>query len=231
MISTRPSRATKTGSWPRWARTKSQTPSSVPAELEALLQTAVGLVGGDDEVLLDRGAGHLPIGALLLVQGSHVRHDEARRLHCLLDGVPDGVAAVVEDHRHPAAGLEDAGVLAEHAASGAGSRPALLLGLVDDRLRLGVRPDAMPGLNEEVEIGVVDVLAEGRVGEDVVDAVVRDAKRGCGPSGDACGASILLAGRLGTGPTSWKRSRDGWPCRPVFQGSHSEIWEARSRHR
>ena len=41
----------------------------------------VGLVGGDDQVLLDRGAGDLAVGALLLVQGADVGDDEARRQH------------------------------------------------------------------------------------------------------------------------------------------------------
>src|SRR5206468_2647526 len=44
--------------------------------------------------------------------------------------------------------------------------------LVDDGLRLRVGPHAMPGLDEEVEVGVVDVFTKRRIGEDVIDRAV-----------------------------------------------------------
>ena len=79
----------------------------------------------------------------------------------------------MEHHGHPAAGLEHAVVFLEaplHQMLVLGQ--ALLLELVDDGFGRGVGEDPMPGLHQEVQVGVVDVLAEGRVGEDVVDGIV-----------------------------------------------------------
>ena len=44
-----------------------------------------------------------------------------------------------------------------------------VLEVVNDGLRRRVSNDTMPALDQEVEISVKDVLAEGWVGEDVVD--------------------------------------------------------------
>ena len=82
---------------------------------EAALQSSVRLVGRNDEVLLDRRARHLAIGALLLVESPYVSDHEPRGEHRLLDGVPYGVAGVVEDDGDPATGLEDPAVLGEAA--------------------------------------------------------------------------------------------------------------------
>ena len=148
-----------------------------PREREAFLQTVVGLVGGDHQILLDRGAGDLPVGALLLVHGAHVGDDEARGKHRFLNRGPDGVPGVVEDHRDPAARLEDALILLEaplHQALILGQ--TLLLEAVDDGLGRCIGQHSVPGLDQEIEIGVVDVLAERRVGEDVVHRVVGNAE-------------------------------------------------------
>ena len=51
-------------------------------------------------------------------------------------------------------------------------RQGLVLEAVDDGLRSGVGEDPVPGLDQEVQVGVKNVLAEGGVGEDVVDAIV-----------------------------------------------------------
>ena len=145
-------------------------------QAEAVLQAAVGLVGGDHEILLDSGARDLSVRALLLVEGADVGDHEAGGEHGLLDGVPDGVAGVVEDDGDPAAGLEDTAVRLEtalHQALVVGD--LLALRAVDDGLGLGARAGAVPGLDDVVQIGVEDVLAEGRVGEHVVDGVVGEA--------------------------------------------------------
>ena len=142
-------------------------------EREALLQAVVGLVGGDHQILLDRGAGDLPVGALLLVHGAHVGDDEAGGKHGLLNRRPDGVPGVVEDHRDPAPRLENTLILLEaplHQALVFGQ--TFLLESVDDGLGRCVGQHAVPGFDQEIEIGVVDVLAERRVGEDVVHRVV-----------------------------------------------------------
>ena len=165
-------------------------------QLEARLQAVVGLVGGDHQILLDGGAGHLPVGALPLVEGAHVGDHEAGAEDRLLDGVPDGVAGVVEHHGHPAARLEDAAVLLEaalHRVQIVGQR--LALGAVDNRLRCGGGADAMPGLDQVVEVGVVDVLAEGRVGEYVVDSVVGDVERPAIAGGGRNGGAPVRAPR------------------------------------
>ena len=140
---------------------------------ETFLQTVVGLVCGDHQVLFDRAAGDLPVGALLLVHGAHVGDDEAGCKHRFLNRRPDGVLRVVEDHRHPAARLEDPLILLEASLHQALIvEQTLLLEAVDDGLgrRIGQHP--VPGLDEEVEVRVVDVLAERRVGEYVVHRVV-----------------------------------------------------------
>ena len=51
----------------------------------------------------------------------------------------------------------------------------LALGTVDDGLGVGARAGAVPGLDDVVQVGVEDVLAEGWVGEHVVDGVVGEA--------------------------------------------------------
>ena len=125
-------------------------------EFEARFEAVVGLVRGDHQILLDGGARDLPVGALPLVEGAHVGHDEAGSEHGLLNGVPDGVAGVVEDDRHPAARLEDAAVFGEaalHQALIVGDR--LALGTVDDGFRGTGGADAVPALDEIVEVGVV----------------------------------------------------------------------------
>ena len=141
-------------------------------QAEAVLQPTVGLVGGDHEVLLDGGARDLPVRALLLVEGANVGDHEAGGEHGLLDGDPDGVPGVVEDNRDPATGLEDAAVRLEaalHQALVVGD--LLALGSVDDGLGRAACARAVPGLDEVVEVGVEDVLSEGRIGENVVDGV------------------------------------------------------------
>ena len=141
---------------------------------EALLQTAVGLVDRDDQVLLDgRGRGDLAVAALFLVQRRDLGDHEAGLLQRYLDGVPDARPAVGEDHGHPATGLQDPMILREaalHQVLVLGQR--LVLEAVDDGLGLGVGGHAVPGLDQKIEVGVVDVFAERWVGEDVVNAVV-----------------------------------------------------------
>ncbi len=113
-------------------------------------------------------------------------HHEAGGLHALLDGVPDGVPGVVKDHRHPAPGLEHPAILLEaalHQLLVFGQ--ALLLGFVHDRLGRGVGAHAVPGLHEEVEVGVVDVLAEGGIGEDVVNRFVGNIQSSGGAGGNS----------------------------------------------
>ena len=95
-------------------------------QLEPRFEPVVGLVGGDDQVLLDCRAGHLTIGALPLVEGAHVRDHKTSGEHRLLDGVPDGVAGVMEHHGHPAARLENPAVFREaalHRVQIVGERP------------------------------------------------------------------------------------------------------------
>ena len=114
-------------------------------QLEARFEPVVGLVRGDHQILLDCGAGHLPVGALLLVEGAHVGHDKTGAEDRLLNGVPDGVAGVMEHHGHPAARLEDAPELGEttlHRVQIVGE--VLALGAVDDRLRPAGGADAVP---------------------------------------------------------------------------------------
>ena len=121
----------------------------------------------------NRSEGRWP--RLLLVQRPYVGDDEARREHRFLDRVPHGILGVVEDDRHPSAWLEDPAILLEASLHQIlVLRQILLLGLVDDRLWLGTRQDAVPRLDEIVEVRVVDVLPERRIGEYVVDGVVRD---------------------------------------------------------
>ena len=110
---------------------------------------------------------------MLLVERADIGDHETGGEHSLLDGVPDGIPGVVEDDSDPAAGLEDAAVCLEaalHQALVVGD--GLALGAVDDGLGRGSRAGAVPGLDEVVEVGVEDVLAEGRISEDVVDGVV-----------------------------------------------------------
>ena len=58
---------------------------------ETVLQSAVRLVGGDHQILLDCGARDLLVRSLLLVEGADVGDHEASRQHGLLDSIPDGV--------------------------------------------------------------------------------------------------------------------------------------------
>ena len=104
-------------------------------QLEARFEPVVGLVGGDHQILLDRSAGHLTVGALPLVEGAHVGDHKTGGEDRLLDSVPDGVAGVMEHHGHPAARLEDAPVLGETSLHRMQIvRKRLALGSVDDRL-------------------------------------------------------------------------------------------------
>ncbi len=138
-------------------------------QLESVFQPSVGFVCGNDEVLLDGGAGDLAVGPLLFVQRPDIGHDEPRRLHGFLYGVPDGVAGVVENDGHPAPRLEHPAIFPEaspHEILVFGQ--AFLFEPVHDGFGRGVGYDAMPRLHQKVQIGVVDVFAERRVGEDVV---------------------------------------------------------------
>ena len=171
------------------------------AEGEARLQPAVRLVGGDHEVLLHRGAGDLPVGALPLVHRAHVGDDEAGREQGFLDRGPDRVAGVVEDDRDPAPRLEHPPVLLEAAL-----HQALVLGqpfaleAVDDGLRRRVGQHPVPGFDQEVEVGVVDVLAEGRIGEDVVDRVVGQPERRGRARGRDASRTLMTYNARGHGP-------------------------------
>ena len=81
----------------------------------------------------------------------------------------------MEDHRHPASRLEDPAVFVEtalHQALVFGE--SLFLEFVDDRLGRGVGDYLVPRFDKKVQVGVEDVLAEGRIGEDVVDRIVRE---------------------------------------------------------
>ena len=83
----------------------------------------------------------------------------------------------MKDDGNPAAGPEDAAILLEaalHQALIFGQ--SLLLKAIDDGFRRSVGQHAVPGLDQEVQIGVVDVLAERRIGEDIVDGVVGNAE-------------------------------------------------------
>ena len=160
---------------------------------EALLEAAGGLVGRDDQVLLGgAGRGDLPVGGLLFVKGAGVGHHEAGRHERLLHRAPDRVVAVVELHRHPPARLERGVVAAE-----AGAHQLLIVGqglafrLVDDRLGAAVGAHAVPGFQQVVQVGVVDVFAEGRVGEDVVNAVVGQGRGRGRLGGDGCAAGMI----------------------------------------
>ena len=115
----------------------------------------------------------MPVAALHLVQRRHFGHHEARLLQGHLNRVPHRRLAVGEHHRHPTPGLEHAvvfGKAALHQVLVLGQR--LVLELVDDGFGLGVGGDAMPGLDQKIQVGVVDVLAEGWIGEDIVHRVV-----------------------------------------------------------
>ena len=110
---------------------------------------------------------------MLLVESPYVGDHKSRGEHCLLNGVPYGVARVVEDDGDPASGLENPAVLGEaalHQVLIVGD--CLSLGAIDYGLGFGAREDSVPRLDEIVEVGVIDVLAEGWVGEYVVNGVV-----------------------------------------------------------
>ena len=129
-----------------------------------------------------------------LVEGAHVRDHKAGGEHRLLDGVPDGVAGVVEHHGHPAARLENAAVFREaalHRVQIVGE--VLALGAVDDRLRAAGGADEVPRFDQVVEVGVVDVLAEGRICEHVVDGVVRQVDGTAITGGDRDGGALGCA--------------------------------------
>jgi hypothetical protein len=132
---------------------------------EAFLEGCVRLVGGDDQILFDGGGGgDLLEGTLLLVQRAHVGHHETGAQNRLLDRVPDGVLRVVKLHGHPAPRLEHAVELPKarlHNRLVFGQ--TLALALVDDGLGLAVGQHLQPGFPEEVEFGVHQVGAEGRV--------------------------------------------------------------------
>lgn len=141
---------------------------------ETVLQSAVRLVRGDHQVLLDRRARDLPVRALLLVEGTDVCDHEAGGQHGLLDGVPDGALGVVENDRDPPTGLQDAAVRLEaslHQALIVGD--SLALRPVDDGLCLAAGADAVPGFDQVVEVGVEYVFAKRRISEHVVDGIVR----------------------------------------------------------
>ena len=137
---------------------------------EAVLERTVRLVGGDHEILLDRGARDLPVGALLFVERPDIGDHETGGQHGLLDGVPDGVPGVVEDDGHPSSGLEHAAIRPKtplHQTLIVGE--ALAFRAVDDSFRFAARENAVPGFNELVEVGVEYILPKGRIGEYVVD--------------------------------------------------------------
>jgi hypothetical protein len=53
---------------------------------------------------------------------------------------------------------------------------ALLLELVHDGFRPSIGDHPMPRLPQEVQVGVIDILAEWWVGEDVVNRAIWDIK-------------------------------------------------------
>ena len=55
----------------------------------------------------------------------------------------------------------------------------LMLELVNDRLGLCVSQDSVPGFHQKIEVGVVDVFAEGWVGKDIVNASVGQRQACC----------------------------------------------------
>src|SRR5690606_20899968 len=143
-------------------------------ELETFLQAAVGLVSRDDEILLGRSTGYLPVGTLLLVQRTNVGYDKAGSLQGLLDGIPYGIPRIVKYYSHPAAGLEYPEVLLETLLHQVlVLQKTLPLGPVDDGLGSRVGPYTMPRLDEKVQISVIDVFTERRVSENVIDTVIR----------------------------------------------------------
>ena len=154
-------------------------------EPEAFFQSTVGSVGGDHKILLGGGAGHLPVGTLPLVEGAHVGDHEADSLQRFLNGVPHGVAGVVEDDGDPAARLENTVILSKaspHQFLIVGKR--LVLELIYDGFRLCIGGHAVPGFHKEIQVGVIDVLPERRIGEDIVDACVWQWQARGGSSGD-----------------------------------------------
>ncbi|MNL29570.1 hypothetical protein D3C87_1512550 [compost metagenome] len=113
-----------------------------------------------------------------------------------MNGVPHRCLAIRKHHRHPAARFQHAVVFGEaalHQVLVVGQR--LVLELVDDGFGFGVGGDAVPGLDQKVQVGVVDVFAERRVGEDVVNGAVRQrqTRRRASVDGCATGADFEVA--------------------------------------
>ena len=138
----------------------------------------------------------MPVAALHLVQRRHFGHHKTRLLQGHLNRVPHRRLAIGEHHRHPAPGLEHAVVLGKaalHQVLVLGQR--LVLELVDDGFGLGVGGDAMPGLDQKVQVGVVDVFAEGRVGKDVVHRTIvqRQPRRRAGVDRRAARVNFKMA--------------------------------------
>src|SRR5260370_39936606 len=76
-------------------------------DFELLLQLRCGLVGGDDEVVLNGvRSGDLAVGLLLLVESPHVGHNKARSRYGVLQTEPDFLGRVIELDGHPPARLE-----------------------------------------------------------------------------------------------------------------------------
>ena len=99
---------------------------------------------------LTRHTRDLTVRPLPLVERADVGNHESGSEHRLLDGVPHRIPGVVEDDGHPAPGFEDAVVLFEASLHQTLiiEQPLILL-RIDDRLRLGLREDAMPGFDQK----------------------------------------------------------------------------------
>ena len=116
-------------------------------------------------------ARNLPIGALLLVQRSHIRNDEASGAERFLYRPPNSVRRIAEDNRHPAAGLQNACIFVKARAHQSLIVENTLVFRADRRLLLvaeSVRTRCQD-FNKVVEIGVVDILTKWRIGENIVD--------------------------------------------------------------
>jgi len=151
---------------------------------EAFFKAAVGFVSGNDQILFNGRACYLPIRSLLFVHGSDIGNYESCPQHGFLNGIPDSVAGIVEYHGHPAAGFEHSVVFREATLHQVLIfRQALFLGLVHNSFGRGIGAHPMPGLHKEVKVSIVNVLAEGRIGEDVIDSGVGDVEFGGGAGG------------------------------------------------
>ena len=137
---------------------------------EALLKGGRGLVGRDDEILFDELLNGLFVGFLLLIQCPHIGHDKPYPEHGFLDRIPDTILRVVEFDGHPPPRFEHSVDLCEcfdHqsliVSQGSFAR------LIHHSFRLAPGENLQPGFPEEVQLRVVQVVAERRINEDIVN--------------------------------------------------------------